>query len=128
MQTTEQNYFYALKKVLYEFKKSDQTRSFDVLERSLDFIENEISFNDDDTIFYEVASLLAIGRDYPLDQITPQTSLKEDLLMSQNNKQFLRVPFNSIIKRNGSSRWVTNGDCVSCKTVNDCVELIKSKL
>ncbi|MGH1387263.1 hypothetical protein [Kordia sp.] len=128
MNTTDKNYFYALLKLLTEFDRAVETDSYENVRTMINHIGANISFQESEKLFMEVANYLSAVRYYDLGKITLQTHLKNDLNMSQMAKKLMRAPLNRIIEKFGGGTWVRNSDCIACEKVSDCVELIKSKL
>ena len=123
-------YAYGIKKLALSFKTSDLTSNYEEINDLLQFTEtlipNEIDI--EERIFYEVALLLSQLRDYPLERITPETDLKDDLGMSKLSRSFLNEAFNSYIVFFGGNGRVSGRQCENCMTLNDCVELIMENL
>ncbi|MDC8003010.1 hypothetical protein POV27_03045 [Aureisphaera galaxeae] len=128
MNKNELKQFYSLMIKLREFNESDVTVARNEVGQLLSYIERTVIYDANDLVFYEVANFFAYIRDYPLHLITTETRLKNELRMSIKGKEHMRVPFTKFVRKLGGSKIVTGPECRKCKTVGDCVELIKSKL
>ena len=123
-------YAYGIKKLAISFKTSNLTSDYEEVNGLIQFAETILPelMNIDERIFYEVVLLLSQVRDYPLGDIILETDLHDDLDMTKMDRMFLRKPFNKIIMNLGGNSSVTGVQCQGCVTVENCVELIKSKL
>jgi hypothetical protein len=126
----DKKFMYGIKKLALDFKNSTQTSNYQEIEDLIVFAESFFSENDgeNDEVFNEVALLFHQITEYPLDKITMETHLENDLEIYKTNRGFLRLAFNDIIKFLKGKRKVNTIECKKCLSVKDCVKLIKSKL
>lgn len=87
------------------------------------------SFQDDDEyIRFQIFSIIAYHSGYEVEEIEPSQNLKFNLGINNTEKWIFRRKFNELIHELGGNKFTSKTECVNCTFVQDCLDLVKSKL
>lgn len=75
-----------------------------------------------------VFNILAELSGFDQSEIFETQDLYRDLGMVEYKKKALKSPFQKIVKENGSDEVIQVKECKALKTVQDCLDLVNSKL
>ena len=82
----------------------------------------------EDFIRLEVKKVLSRASGKPVQSISDNDSLTDDLHLTSPQIRALGVPFTNIANKFKSGVVITPDECEECETVDDCVTLIMDKI